>query len=475
MPTQPDIIFIMLDTVRADALGTYGGRRLPNIDGLARKSMVFDNAVAPGTYTLPSHLSIFLGKRPRSIKALMKDNMKNYNEKTDPFLKKSTYVKGNEITLAKHLSYIGYRTALFSNNPFLSPYGGTSSGFSYLDNKFVENKIIGSNIPLRMLLGMINNNFTRNGIVRVASELSKVFPKSAMDRLYIALRKEVDRHYSKVCGYYNMDSGAVGTNERIREYLDVNRGRKDFLFVNYMEGHEGYPTNMVDEKETIQDKWLHMIGYSSTHDAMVEKEAYLKRIEYLDRRVADLLGILKAKGRLDDAYVIIASDHGQAFMEHGQMYHNVFPYNEVVKVPLIISRFEGGRQQDCRKRIAQPFSLTRLNGMMVEMGYGKGINVNAIAEDTVVSDHLGITEVWDTYLLKLIRSRSEHADMVYRKKRYFNNFATAVFSNGHKLIHFYGKKQDELYSMDDASEENDILQKNRDLARSILAKSFAVA
>lgn len=470
MQNQPNIIFVMLDTVRADVLSTYGGQlKLRNIDSIAKKSLVFNNAIAPATYTLPSHLSIFLGKRPRTIKELKKDNIKNYNDRTDPFLKKTSYVKGNEVTLAKHLSYLGYNTALFSNNPFISSAAGVANGFSYVENMFVDDKIQGGSPFVKTVLRMINNDFTRNNLIRVAYHLSKIFPDETLDSMYLKLRKKVDRHYSEECGYYNLDNGAEQTNLSLKRYLETVKWEREFIFINYMEGHEGYPTNLVTDKYVVQDKWLHMIGHNKIEDAMAEKAAYMKRIEYLDKKVGSMLNMLKRKGTLDNAFVIIAGDHGQAFMEHGQMYHNVFPYNEVIRVPLIISKFEDGKQVNIGKQVQKAFSLTSLNKIIPDMGYGIEKGFENSSSDVVVSDHLGITEVWDTYLLKLLSSRSKHADAVYKRKLHFNKFASAVIYNDYKLIHFYGRKKDEMYSMNDDPEEKfDVIDSNRNLAHTMI-------
>ncbi|MDE1768439.1 MAG: sulfatase-like hydrolase/transferase [Candidatus Micrarchaeota archaeon] len=465
MQGQPNIIFVMLDTVRADALGSYGaGRQLRNVDAVAKKSLLFENAIAPSTYTLPSHLSIFLGRRPRSIKALMKDNIKNYNNKTDPFLKKSSYLQSRDMTLAKHLAYMGYDTSLFSNNPFVSSTTGITDGFSHVDNMFVEGKIDGGNLSVKVVLKMIDSDFVRNNLIRLAYFLCGLFPDETLDRMYLRLRKKAIRHFSEQYGYYNIDSGAKLTNERIKRYLNANRENRNFMFVNYMEAHEGYPTNLITEREIVQDKWLHMIGQNHEEDAGVEKAAYLKRIEYLDERIGELLGTLKSSGILDNAYVVFAGDHGQAFMEHDQMYHNVFPYNEVIKVPLFVSRYENGSQVDIGKRVQSQVSLTSLNEILPDLGYGANLDELNFNNKFVVSDHMGITEVWDTYLLKLLKSRSKYANAVYRSKMRFNTFATAIFHKNYKLIHFYGKRKDELYSTDDLQEQNNILDDRRDIA-----------
>ncbi len=477
MNKQPNIVFVMLDTVRADILGTYGGPlNLSNIDSISRRSLVFENAIAPGTYTLPSHLSMFLGKRPRKIKQLMKDNIKNYGSRTDPFMRKISYVNGKDTTLASRLSYLGYNTSLFSNNPFLTPSIGITKGFSHVENIFVNDKIMEGNMTVKTILNMINSNFTRKNVVRLAVLLSYAFPGESLDRLYLRLRKKVERHYSEECGYYRIDSGARQTNRQIGRYLDSERDGSNFLFVNYMEGHEGYPTNLVTEKKFIQDKWLHMTGHNNIEDTNAERIAYMKRIEYLDGKVGELIKTLKVKGVLDNAFIIFAGDHGQSFMEHGQMYHNVFPYNEVVRVPLIISKFENGKQKNIGKRVQNAFSLTSLNKIIPEMGYGAEDGFEKAASNIVVSDHLGITEVWDTYLLKLLRNRSRSANAVYEKKLHFNRFASAVFHKDYKLIHFYGNKKDELYKINNDPGENvNLIDKNRELAHRMVQYNHLIS
>lgn len=477
MQNQPNIIFLMLDTVRADVFSTYGGkRRMKNLDSLAEKSLVFENAIAPATYTLPSHLAIFLGKRPRAIKELRKDNMKHCDDRTDPFMRKTSYVNGGDITLAKHLSYLGYETALFSNNPFITTAAGVSDGFSYVENMFVEDKINNGSAFVKVLLRMIQYDIIRNNVLRLSAACAHIFPDKSFDGVYLRLRKKVDRHFAEECDYYSLDIGAERTNRSISKYFSTRTSGGNFVFVNYMEGHEGYPTNLITNRHIVQDKWLYMIGHSRREDADAERMAYLKRVEYLDRKINDLLKALEKKDALENAYVIITADHGQGFMEHGQMYHNVFPYNEIVKVPLIISKFEKGRQVDVGKRIAKPVSLTILNGIIPEMVYGNIKNIKEAGGDFAVSDHLGITEVWDTYLLKLIKHRSKSADAIYRKKRHYNKFASAIFYKNYKLIHYYGAMKDEMYRTDtDPEEKNNIVGRNSTLARKILRFNCRVA
>src|SRR5271157_5226502 len=119
----------MLDTVRADYLKMYGGKlNLSTLEGFARNGVIYDKVIAPGTYTVPSHASLFLGKRVRQIKAVCRNPLKNYNSSIDPFVNRCKYIGDNEATLAAKMEALGYESSLFSNNPFISKTTGMANG-----------------------------------------------------------------------------------------------------------------------------------------------------------------------------------------------------------------------------------------------------------------------------------------------------------------------------------------------------------
>ena len=63
------------------------------------------------------------------------------------------------------------------------------------------------------------------------------------------------------------------------------------------------------------------------------KAEYAKEAEYLDAQLGTLIEMLKRRDLYDDTMRIITSDHGQAFNEHGFMYHSIYLYDEIVRVP----------------------------------------------------------------------------------------------------------------------------------------------
>ncbi|EQD79355.1 sulfatase, partial [mine drainage metagenome] len=189
--------------------------------------------------------------------------------------------------------------------------------------------------------------------------LSNIIPSLILDSMYIKLRKKMAKSVSESNDTYKLDRGSKLTNKHLLSYLNTKNESPKFIFMNYIEAHEGYPV----EDAIIQDKWLHLSGIKPLEENEFGKlhSAYKERINYLDLRVGDALKILKNTGTLDDALVILTSDHGQSFGDHGTMYHSEIPYNSIAKVPLISVRYISGKVVRERSTIDHPASLTRLH------------------------------------------------------------------------------------------------------------------
>ena len=103
---QPNVVFIVLDTVRADHLSCYGYRRetTPNIDAFAAGSRVYKNALSPSCWTLPSHASFFTGL------SCSAHGTSTVHRALDPRFE----------TLAEQLQANGYQTVGLASNGILS-------------------------------------------------------------------------------------------------------------------------------------------------------------------------------------------------------------------------------------------------------------------------------------------------------------------------------------------------------------------
>lgn len=123
-----NVLFVTIDTLRADRIGCYGSRNLPtpNLDGLAAKSVVFNRAFAHSVTTLPSHANIFLGTTP------------SYHGVHD---NAHFVVRPEFLTLAEHLRAAGYATGAFVGGFPLDSRFGLDQGFSVYDDAFDREEV----------------------------------------------------------------------------------------------------------------------------------------------------------------------------------------------------------------------------------------------------------------------------------------------------------------------------------------------
>ncbi len=465
---KKNIVFLLIDTVRAS--DAYHNPKLHTINYLYRNGVSYENTVAPGTWTAPTHAALFVNKPVSSIRHVSRDFFKDGSAKIDPWLVKTKFLPKNSITLAGKLSKIGYKSVLFSNNPFISSFTNLGIGFDklydlWLDTNVKENKRLAEKLSFILERGAS----AREKMYKISYLMTRVLPKKALDRLYLYLRKRLDEGVANADGTFTLDRGALETERRLLRYLDYFYDLSpQFIFINYIEAHENYPVRGI-----TQDKWLYLSGIEPLDEYIVKKlhSAYTKRIEYLDRRIGRLITLLKKKGILDNAVLIVASDHGQAFGEHGLLYHSLPPYEPISKVPLLAINFENGKLIKEKEHVENPVSLLSLHDAILGIASGREehLNGNLRRDRYVFSEHKGISEGWDEQLLRLLKQRSSIVSKIYETKRVMNTPAIAIYKNSIKLVHHYGYGKDELYNLENDPEESDnIIDSNRQLALEML-------
>jgi arylsulfatase A-like enzyme len=292
---MPNFILISLDTLRADHLGCYGYHRetSPRIDSFARGAFLFENCIAPTSWTLPSHTSVFTGLHPAA-------------QGPRDVLPAFRPVEQRETTLGEAARQSGYLTAAYTEGAWVRGALGFAQGFElYSDGK--------SDIT-----GDAENTF-HHGLTWIRKFRQQPF----------------------------------------------------FLFVHTYQTHQPYrpPARFA----TMFDS--HYTG-PPDDDIVYPKEnrsePYKERIEALyDAEIAytdDLLGTfleqLSQMELLENTTVIIFSDHGEEFLEHGDFSHGNTLYDEVLQVPLII-RVAGGNPP--AGRVTRHVSLTDLYATVLEM------------------------------------------------------------------------------------------------------------
>ena len=465
-----NIVVLLIDTIRAS--DTRANQGLGTLNYLARNGTNYTNAIAPGMWTASSHASLFMNQRVSKIRNVSKNFFKNGSYKIDPWMVKTKFLDGDATTLAQKMHDRGYHSTLFSTNPFLTSLTNLALGFDSTYDLWMDSNLKYNKSLVDKLSVIINGGASaRMAMFQTSNLMTSLLPKSIMDRLYMNLRNRLAAGVARADGTFRLDRGARDANKAMAKHLSYNYDKPSFIFMNYIEGHENYPISSRTDMK--QDKWLYLSGIEemTTEVTSTLHKGYLKRLRYLDDRVRDAIGILKSKGLLEDATVVVTSDHGQSFGEHGLLYHSTFPYQEVSHVPLIVANYENGKLVKMKEEIERPVGILALHQSLLDLASGKEryLNGNLKGDRYVLSEHTGICEGWDESLLRMLKSRSRSADLIYKAKSRFNIKATAVYKDNMKLMHYFGKKKDELYDLSrDPLESENIINGNRAVAKELL-------
>jgi hypothetical protein len=292
---KPNIVLVVLDTVRADHLSLYGYHRptTSHLDGWAKRGVVLENAIAPAPWTLASHASMFTGLLPRQHGADW-----------------AVPLDGSPWTLAEVLKSEGYETVAFNAN-----FGYGLKGWGY-DRGF---GVYADNIP------SIRHNLVRT---------------------YLG-RNLLDRFYKQLLRYEPIERrNAEEVNNDIFSWLRHRPARPFFLFINYFDAHDPYlPPAPYDEKfgriATPLLKKTRKLCYAQPGEQVPAQDvrtiisAYDNSLAYLHQSLDDLLQQLQHSRVLDNTIVIITSDHGEGLGDHQRFGHASGIYREVLHVPLL--------------------------------------------------------------------------------------------------------------------------------------------
>jgi arylsulfatase A-like enzyme len=342
MGKPPNIILLVMDSVRVTNLSCYGYERptTPNIDTLAAQSTLY--AISVSCWTLPVHASLFTGLYPLNHGVTVsKDAL------PDGFP-----------TLARRLKEVGYQTACFSNNAYISSATGLDQGFGTVEDiwRITRPRGIERTKMSRLIKRLERRGTWTKPIVRLLRHAMRV-------RSFMKHRPN------------QKDSGARLTNEKIQAWLREAQGSDApfFIFVNYMECHERYspphpyhrrfmPAKFspwrVAQVSPNKDEVLFGSSKRRTEDLEIMRALYDGALNYLDEKIAELVRSIESLGMLDDTVVIVTSDHGDSLGEHNHLGHRIALYEQLVHVPLIVrypARFAPGARVDQQVQLADLF------------------------------------------------------------------------------------------------------------------------
>jgi arylsulfatase A-like enzyme len=304
----PNVLVIILDTVRAASMSLYGHQRptTPELERLSGDGVVFDRAVAPSSWSNPSHAALLTGHYAHNVSSDWGADL----DDTHP-------------TMAEVFAGAGYATAIFSaNTRYITHQSGMGRGFARFDDHPVlaPDAVIGATWLGRWLAD----------------------PRQVRGR---------------VLGFEDLP-GREQAPEVIRpllDWIDGVAGDRPFLAVaNLMDGHDPYvppepfatrfggparrsvAARVWDRVSRALDREAHADAPELPWEERTLR-SYEESVAYLDHEMGRLFEELRGRGLLENTIVVITSDHGEEFGEHHDVRgHGKSLYWPVIHVPLVL-------------------------------------------------------------------------------------------------------------------------------------------
>ncbi len=319
----PNILLVVIDAVRADALAPYGADRgvAPNLARLAEQGVVFERAWATAPWTLPSQAGMFTGRMPHELSADWLSRLDDAHR-----------------TLAEELSARGWVTGGFvGNTRYCSAETGLARGFTHYEGY----RLSWADFALTTALGR------------------RLLLSSLPVRL--GFRDWPGR------------KRAPEVSHGLTHWLARRGQRPYFAFLNYWDAHDPYfaPSGFQTEvpgdlNETLLLRnwwWIEKEDLTENQIEMV-RGAYEDCIRGLDAQLGRLFEELRREGELENTLVIVTADHGEHFAEHDLFLHGNSLYEPLLHVPLIVvwpDKVPAGRT------VTTPVSLAGLPNTVMEL------------------------------------------------------------------------------------------------------------
>ena len=278
-----NVLFVSIDTLRADVLGCYGHDRdtSPRIDGLAREGVLFERAISQASWTLPSYASLFTGR------VLESHGIVHVDHRFAPAF----------TSFVELFAEAGYSTAAVVSGSFLDSVWGFDQGFDHYDD-----------------LGMVVDDAGQD----------EGFAPSDIGEM----RERANRRIT-----------SPEVTDRAIEWLEDHRDRRFFLFAQYFDPHDTYLEHPGFSERfpprPVPPDFPGSVDPDPERTAR-ERALYEGEVAFTDHHIGRLFDRLKELGLWQQTIVVLSSDHGEEFFERNQIGHGNSLYDELVRVPMIL-------------------------------------------------------------------------------------------------------------------------------------------
>jgi arylsulfatase A-like enzyme len=331
--SRPDLLVVVLDCVRA--LDFAGGPEavtpMPFSESLLKESIQFPKAAATAPWTIPSHASIFTGMYPWENGVHMLKELR-----LDPSIP----------TLAGYLGRAGYATFSASANGFICPDIGLTNGFeSSTWGDWWERYL---RLPTRDLPPRAEN-FGPTQRLPSGPQWNALEEKAWNFHRFPVVIESLNRIVQQVRYRDAPNRLAVSPwiERTVGRWLSGKpKETPTFTFVNFLDAHEPYLTDPMVVHHLSEWRRLASVRMDRTsilaghwtptaQEFHVLHELYRAMVRFLDRRIAELVQVYKDAGRWENTALVLTADHGQAFGEHGHLFHGQRLWEPLLRIPMI--------------------------------------------------------------------------------------------------------------------------------------------
>jgi arylsulfatase A-like enzyme len=409
----PNVLLLILDTVRAEDLSLYGFQHptTPHLEALAARGVTFEHAISPSPWTLPAHASLFTGRHPHQLSA----DWERPLDAEDP-------------TIAELLSSRGWATAGFVGNLIYATYEtGLDRGFiRYEDYPTSPAMVARSSLLVRMIVNRVRRwlGFDQVLVWKSAESITSSF-------------------------------------------LDWSRARADrpfFAFLNYMDAHAPYipPPELSGRFGPARVGWA-PADLSNRRDweadeLRMERAEYDATIAFVDQQIGVLLDSLYTRGVLENTLVMVAGDHGEQFGEHGLVDHGNSLYRQLLEVPLVIAF---GDRLPAGRRVREPVTLRDVPATMLDLLDSPdplpGNSLLALVGSSASDDDPAGEIAWESPPVSIVSAGVRMPDWLPISR---GDMQSIVLGGYHYIRN--GDGVEELYAFfEDPREENDLADEER--------------
>jgi len=292
LESKPNVILVMVDTLRADHLSCYGSEiSTPNLCRLAEGGTIYQG-FSHASWTKPATASLISATLPSTHNAMSKPST----------------LSQDLVLIPEAMQSDGYTTGGIVSNINLAESFGFAQGYDdyyYLGPDYLfgaaesSSKLIVYQLGRQLALGPFGGDEIR-------------------------------------FNDFYQDSSVV--NEVAFDWIDAHKDERFFLFLHYMDTHDPY------FEHPYNGKGIARVSMPEPELEMAEqlRELYRGEIEYLDENFGKLLAKLDAEGLYDNTVIVLTADHGEEFGEHGGFWHGLTLYDEQIRVPLVIKWAKNG-------------------------------------------------------------------------------------------------------------------------------------